>query len=953
MLRPCDSEEILSRLGYSFESYREEPSEPEISNVRADEVVPGLKKLRGVRLYRHQVESIEAIEEGKNVILVAGTGSGKTEAWALAAIRAGLRVLAVYPTLALSADQLRRLKEYFSELGLPEAVVKVDSRTVKEIRDLSEVKIVATNPAFLMQDLKRIAERRGYLRDFLRQVDLLVFDELDFYGSHGTSVIMGMIEIISMFKEKPPQVVLLTATLGNAEAVAKLLEDITGRETVIITGKPFKVENRGYVVLAKDLEKLWRKVKEKKGEILRKVPEVKDALLDFKIFKENVFAVIEALRSKGIKVPSPSMDYAEIIAQYALCKGDGLTLVFVPSVKQAEKLLSEVRQKLPPHLQNTVASHHYMVDKKRREEIEERARKGEMKIIISPKTLAQGIDIGHVVRVVHVGLPETVREFKQREGRKGRRGDIEFTETIILPYRQWDRKLLKYGTSTLLEWAKMDLEKLYVDVNNDWVRMFTGLWKALVGQILREDERELLERLGLLKGDEVTAKGKEVWRNLGFYEYGPPYGFARYLIKGGVKKRLEEIGRRALVEYYQPGSFDYSADAVVVEINEEGIIEMPLNEATKSYRWAFEAVQQYYSIKSKWGETWTTPEKDYKFGKLTSKVELLVRPPKGGFGKLVEEPLGVKWIVESAKAEVKKVGKNFVPIYEREEVPLDVQVYGRYEDYTYGKSYSLDPKWDEWKLEAAMAYALAVLRVQDALDITEIMFAVTGTFQKELAIWEAQASGLLKSLDWREVAEKIRRHRHDKLTELIALMVNHSAINEYLKKGNWESLKKEAEALARELAGESIKVLKKLSEVEPVEERASYVLIDGNEVHILRNGEVKTITISKPPDMLKLIDLFKDTVVFFEPENTLEKFLRKHPLVFSEFLRAATKGKVINLYRALKRELNLDSLSLKAIAEALGMEPQDVKDYLVVMEEAYKRFKALRASPSRVSTESP
>ena len=952
MLRPCNSEEILSRLGYSFESYREEPSEPEISNVRADELVPGLKKLRGLRLYKHQVESIEAIEEGKNVILVAGTGSGKTEAWALAAIRSGLKVLAVYPTLALSADQLRRLKEYFSELGLPEAVAKVDSRSVKEINNLSYVKIVATNPAFLMQDLKRIAERRGYLRDFLRQVDLLVFDELDFYGSHGTSVIMGMIEIISMFKEKPPQVVLLTATLGNAEAVAKLLEDITGRETVIVTGKPFKVENRGYIVLAKDLEKLWRKVKEKKSEILRKVPEVKDALLNFKVFKENVFAVIEALRSKGIKVPSPSMDYAEIIAQYALCQGDGLTLVFVPSVKLAEKLLSEVKQKLPPHLQETVASHHYMVDKGKREEIEKKARMGEMKIIISPKTLAQGIDIGHVVRVVHVGLPETVREFKQREGRKGRRGDIEFTETIILPYRQWDRKLLKYGTSTLLEWAKMDLEKLYVDVNNDWVRMFTGLWKAMVGQILREDERELLERLELLKEDEITPKGKEVWRNLGFYEYGPPYGIARYLIKGGMKRRLEEIGRRALVEYYQPGSFDYSADALVVEINEEGVIEMPLEDAIKSYRWAFEAVQQYYSIKSRWGESWTRPEKDYKFGKLTSKVELLVRPPKEGFGKLVEEPLGVKWIVESAKADIKKVGKNFIPIYERDEIPLDVQVYGKYEDYTYGKTYSLDPKWDEWKLEAAMAYALAVLRVQEALDITEIMFAITGTFQKEVAIWEAQASGLLKSLDWKDVARKIKYHKHSKLTELVALMINYSAINEYLKKWNWESLKREAEALALELAGENVKSLKKLGEAEPADVRATYVLIDGNNIHIMRNGEIKTITINKTPDMLKLLELFNDTVVFFEPENSLEKFLRRHPLVFSEFLRAATQGKVINLYRALKRELKVDSLSLKAIAEALGMEASDVEDYLLVMEEAYKRLKALRENPSRVSSES-
>ncbi len=940
MIKPCDSEALLRSMGYDFESYREPPSEPELSNVRFDELVPGIKRLEGLYAYKHQVESLEAIEKGKNVILVAGTGSGKTEAWALAAIREGLRTLAVYPTLALSADQLRRLKEYFKDLGLPEAVVKADSRSVRKLGPsaFSTAKIVATNPAFLMQDLKRIAEGRGYLREFLHKADLLVFDELDFYGSHGTSVILGMIEIIATFAEKVPQVVLLTATLGNAEQVAKLLEDLTGRETVVITGKPFKVENRGYLVISKNLEKLWRKLKERSSEVLRKLPELREALMDYEVFKENVFAIVEALRSKGIKVPSPSMDYAEIVASYVTCDGEGLTLVFVPSIKQAEKLLSEVRQKLPPSLHDKVATHHYMVSKEKREEIEEKARRGELKVIISPKTLAQGIDIGHVVRVVHVGLPDTVREFKQREGRKGRRGDIAFTETIILPFRQWDKKMMKYGSKMLLEWAKMDLERLYVDTSNDWVRMFTGLWKAISGNILRHDEEELLERLGLYKDGKVTPEGKRVWRNLGFYEFGPPYGIPRFVLRGGKKERLEEVGRRDLVERFQPGSFDYSSDAVVVEVGEEGILEMPLGDATKSYRWAFEAVQQYYSIKSRWGETWTTPEKDYKFGKLTSKVELLVRPPKKGFGKLTEEPLHVKWVVESAKADIKKVGESYVPVYEREEIALDVKVYGSYEDYTYGYSYPIDQGWEEHEALAAMAYALAVLRVEESMDITEIAFTLKKGPSKEMVVWEVAASGLLKSLDWNEAAEKIKRHKHTKMTELIALMVDSTSVSEFLKKHSWTDLKDLAAQLTSEMGGKAFEALEKLKEMEVKDVEANYFLILDDKLLIERKGKREVRPLKGPRDLLPLVEVLREPSVTYMPERQLEKVLREHPLVYRAYLTAATRGTVKNLYTLLRKRLGAEASSLKVVADKLGIDVEKDEDYLEVLKELHRRL---------------
>jgi len=951
MITPCDTEELLKELGYSYEKYREPASSPELSTLRFDDVLMGtIEKLKGVVMYKHQEETMEAIKEGKNVILVSGTGSGKTEAWLIPAIVQGMKVLAVYPTLALASDQLRRIKEYFKELGTPGKVIALDSRNA---RDVNDAEIVATNPAFLIQDLKRIAEGRGYLRSFLTDVNLLVFDELDFYGSHGASAILSMVEIISNFLkvgDLGPQVVLLTATLGGDKEVAELLSEITGRETVVVRGKPFKVENRGYIVLPKDLEKLWDWAQKNKDRILKAVPDFAQVLNNKKEFKENLYLMVEVLRSKGIWMPSASLDYAELIARYVSCEKEGLTLVFVSSIRMAEKITKEVRERLAPHLKEMVVSHHHMVSKAKREEIERRAREGMIRVIVTPKTLAQGIDLGNIVRVVHIGLPETVREFKQREGRKGRRADIAFTETVIFPYKQWDKKLLKYGSSMLLAWIKLPLERLHVNVNNEWNKLFVGLWKVVKGEILLEDEKELLERLNLLKDNRLTPEGRTVWRNLGFYEYGPPYGIPRVVYKGGRRERLPDVGRRDFVERLQPGCFDYTSDAIVTDVSEEGIVEMDFNEALKEKQWLFEAIQQYVKAKQKWGEMRPDPIKDYRFGKLASKVKVFVRPPKEGFGKLVEEPFHVVWTVESKKADVKRVGNKLIPVYSRAEIVLDAKTHGYYEDYTYGFSYPLDPVWEEVEALGAFIYALSVLRIDEGIDVTEIRFAMKNGVVKELVVWEGEASGLLNDMSWKEVAELVERHKHDRATELMALMIDAQTIEEALKKfGKWSKLKEASVQLLEEIGGNG-EDLEALGEAVPVHEEVNVFLYDPENSDLLikdRNG-VRRIKVNKPRDLIVLADLFKDgRTVTFMSERALEQLIRRYPLIYKFYLNAVTTNRLVNLYRALKRDLKLRSLNLQGLASALGAKLGEDRDYIDLIEEAYARWRGMSGQSDR------
>lgn len=131
--RIISSSEVLEGIGYDYLVVEEGASSPELADTTFQDIIPEfvrgsgrVRELVSKKLYLHQLRTLKVLEEGKNVILVSGTGSGKTEAWATYAVRGRLKVLAIYPTLALSQDRIDRLRNYYSAVGLPEGVVEVD-----------------------------------------------------------------------------------------------------------------------------------------------------------------------------------------------------------------------------------------------------------------------------------------------------------------------------------------------------------------------------------------------------------------------------------------------------------------------------------------------------------------------------------------------------------------------------------------------------------------------------------------------------------------------------------------------------------------------------------------------------------------------------------------------------------------------------------------------------------
>ncbi|AEM38270.1 DEAD/DEAH box helicase domain protein [Pyrolobus fumarii 1A] len=999
---PIDTRLLLEKLGYSYEFLSEPASSPSFSSKRFEEIHERFSntRLRGRRLYRHQLETLEALTEGCNVILVAGTGSGKTEAWFMytaLAVRSGLepRVLALYPTLALAHDQVARLREYGEATGVKVVALDAGERERLERslgraglrRVISEAHVVATNPAFLLQEVKRLGEGRDpILKPFIENPWLIVIDELDFYSPRGVALIDAMLRIIAMVSKVKPRVAVLTATLANPEELAKHLRSVTGRCTRIVRGEPFRVENRVYIVLGKDLEALRKLIKEKvRGSEDRLPRDILEALSDPERFRKEAYRVTGALRGLGFDVPSPSIDITEILASYV--EDDGVTLVFTRSIAVAERLARRLREKLGDKAE-LVAAHHHLVPREERRRVEEAARQGRVKIIFSPRTLAQGVDIGTVVRVVHYGLPEDVREFLQREGRKGRRPDIPFTETVIIPAGFWDRELLGKGVDALREWLSMPLERVIVNPDNLYASLFTGMWKLRRRLYDHLDEREktALKAAGVL-GDDGRVNERRlkwVWERLNFYEFGPPYGIKRYLVhRDGRMEPLEPIGFCDLVEHFQQGCIDLANEAIVTGFRRGGrghvtaVIEEPIGEVDlHKYPALADALEEYELLKRRWGEE-PNVKRDILRGALVSQAVAVVYPPKRGFGRLIKIPNRVIWVVYGEKPLVVRGPKGETIVTDRRgAVYVTGETAGVYTDYTYGVTIELPPWEDPSLARIGLALLNIVLRRKFGIAFETIMYSVErlGDY-KAISLHEPEAAGIIERLDWREVLKAVREYEPSGLDTALLALIDEVAYAEFLGKSlDWSVAKTAAERMASiianalskreviEVAGVKLELVKpgpehKILAVGVALEEASaprgllaLALFDGENMHKW-SGEVYLLPGVRPPDDLRTLELLAQDLVDYEgyklvvPSRESIETLRKGGLRLLPRL-AAEALDAREVWREAGLPEELQPLAVRAAAERLGWSMPDPAELAANAAEALQkgwRRKALEA----------
>jgi DEAD/DEAH box helicase domain-containing protein len=981
MSERVSSDRLLKSKGYSFIEYVEPGVEPEYSDITFSDVIEefSLLDIGFKRLFKHQYEAYEELMQGRNVVLVSGTGSGKTEAWFLYFAKmlksdAGFRALALYPTLALANDQIKRLARYMS--ALKREVLQLDSTKKNEyikligkhglLSKISTSNLVVTNPAFLLHDMKKYFVRKesALLSSIYNKISLLVIDELDFYSPRSLALLLAMIYLLSAISEKPLQVAVLSAGIANPEDLCNYLESVTRRKCTVVRGKPFRVENRVYVVLGKNLYEVWNIIKNvlATGAMRSELAYLSKLVSDFETFKSNAYYVLSVLEGLGFEVPTLGLDPAELIAEYF--KDKYVTLVFTRSINTAEEFVRSIKAKYGSDA--PIASHHHLISKKLREEIEEGARSGRLKVIVSPRTLSQGIDIGLVSRVVHLGLPDDVREFYQREGRKGRRPELEFSETIIIPHSRWDRELLSSGLETFKKWLELGIEKTLVNPDNLYIYLLTGVVKLKSPWFkldLNEKELAALKSAGIIspEGKINEAALNATYERLNFYEYAPPYGIKRYIERGDKVTPLEPIGHVDLVEKFQPGCIDYSEDGIVVSLDYgrssrhvKAVIEKDIRQVDfRSHDGLAVALEEYNYLKLKWGEK-PNVLRDLLAGRLTSEVLCVVYVPRDGFGKYVKIPERCTWYLRSEKPKVLWSGGKPIVFHEKRAIYVPMPTGGEYRDFTYGYSYSVDMREDAELMRLALAYIMVVLRRRFGIPLNTIMYDVTKIGEyKYFSLYEPEAAGVINKLDWLLVRRAVEQHEPEDLDRIMISEVDDLAYSTLITIDfNWDIVKEQAlRVVDYVLARQKVKALLWGREVylprpSPALKVLSYVIMsevlnDGRPVPSLISGHrafdgdkfigsialYPPIPLIKPPkELLEVENYILDKVYYenfkllVEDSNVVLQQLKQANMRRLASLLENSREFVIDA-RSVVEQLGIRGLSMEEVARAAGFEP--------------------------------
>lgn len=363
------------------------PEEPPVyGSLDISEPLKKALEKRGIqRLYSHQVEALKLIREGKNVVIMTPTASGKSLIYNIPIIESILKdpsstALMIFPLKGLEQNQLEVLNELLRDSGLTDLYVSKRGSIVKRAEvydgDISDYRrrsirlhrpsVILTNPDMIHLAINAYHRKWS---DFLSHLKYIVIDELHAYrgvfGSH-VSHVLRRLKRMASFYGSSPQFIACSATIANP---LELAETLTGESFVVIdkSGAPRSARH---------------------------------------------YFLINPLESP----------YTEATRLFIYLVKAGLrTIAFTKARKISELIYRWVIER-EPALKDKISAYRAGFLPRERRSIEERLFKGDLLGVISTSALELGIDIGGLDACILVGYPGSISSFYQRAGRVGRGG---------------------------------------------------------------------------------------------------------------------------------------------------------------------------------------------------------------------------------------------------------------------------------------------------------------------------------------------------------------------------------------------------------------------------------------------------------------------------------------------------------------------------------------------------
>src|SRR3990170_7904910 len=374
---PCLVSTVLSEVPSSLSEVSENVFELLVKPVRRLVEQKGFPKPT-----EPQEKTIPTILEGKNVLLISPTATGKTEAAILPVLSMllqapktpGIKVLYITPLRALNRDMLERLEWWCNNLDIKCAVRHGDTETGERSRQSrSPPDMLITTPETLQ------AIMIGWvMRQHLQQVRWVIIDEVhELADSKRGSQMALALERLRWITGKEFQLIGLSATIGSPEKVAQFL---------VGNGRPVEIVR---VPVARQM----------RLKILFPQPTSEDMELASTLFTHPEVAT--RLR---------------IIRQFI--EKQKSVLLFTNTRAISEVLASRFKIW---DINFPVSIHHGSLAKPSRIAAEKGLKEGVLKGLIATSSLELGIDVGRIDMVIQYMSPRQVTRLIQRVGRSGHR----------------------------------------------------------------------------------------------------------------------------------------------------------------------------------------------------------------------------------------------------------------------------------------------------------------------------------------------------------------------------------------------------------------------------------------------------------------------------------------------------------------------------------------------------
>ncbi len=351
-----------------------------------------------------QEKSIPAVLSGAHTLIVAPTGSGKTEAALLPVLslmlecrdkdgckERGVKLIYITPLRALNRDIETRIEKLVASTGFS-VMVRHGDTTPKGrrafLKETPDVMITTPESLNLMLTVRNASK-------IWRSVRWVIVDEIhEFIDSERGSELAVILERLQELSNHRIQRIGLSATLSDKTIRNAAVRLLAGRRRVEVVKDPSPKEYSIRLEVVEEGDSFWSEAAKRIAEIAGSVK--------------------------------------------------GKVLVFVNTRGTAEKLAAEISK----NADYEVVVHHGSLSRVVREEAEKSFKHGSAKVLVATSSMELGIDIGEIELVIQFLSPRSIITMAQRAGRAGHRfGEVskavivtsnnifEMLESAIIAYR--------------------------------------------------------------------------------------------------------------------------------------------------------------------------------------------------------------------------------------------------------------------------------------------------------------------------------------------------------------------------------------------------------------------------------------------------------------------------------------------------------------------------------------